>query len=310
MRMPLFLSARARSATLALSCFLAAILAATHATNEPRELAAASNHGRTDLDGDGLTDQQERNIGTLADHWDSDWDEYSDLEERARGSDPLDVNSVPADSAFAVGTCASLEGEYVSMVSAVYSAGGNLDEVQLEVGLVYGGRIFRISPRNYTYSRGFVYQGHDAQDRLAVVELAIPEVLVRRIGQVNLFSVVRGAGANAPAPSVSVLPLVDFSGVTVVVEQLFSNLVSSNNERPTGVTYRPLAGDDDIPVTWSGGEICAQRTSVVGTNGVSTVHEIDSAECESMDTYCSSQDCSSGVGTSLQLPDPGALAGG
>jgi hypothetical protein len=103
---------------------------------------------------------------------------------------------------------------------------------------------------------------------------------------------------------------VDFSGVTVVVEQHDSNTMSSDGDQPTGVVYRPLASDDQIPATWNGGEICYQSTSAVGTNGVSLVHEVESADCQPMDTYCSPQDCASGVGRPLELPDPGALAGG
>ena len=91
----------------------------------------------------------------------------------------------------------------------------------------------------------------------------------------------------------SVLPLVDFSGVTVGVESRRAVLALSGG-LPTGVVYRPLVPSDRIPSTWSGGEICFQHTTAVGVNGVSIVHEVESADCQPMDTYCSPGDCAAG----------------
>ena len=48
-----------------------------------------------DSDGDGLTDEQEEDLGTDPDNPDSDFDGYTDYEEYLAGSDPLDARSTP-----------------------------------------------------------------------------------------------------------------------------------------------------------------------------------------------------------------------
>ena len=50
--------------------------------------------GNLDSDGDGLTDQEERALGTDPNRVDSDGDGYSDWAEHKEGSDPLDATSV------------------------------------------------------------------------------------------------------------------------------------------------------------------------------------------------------------------------
>jgi len=303
-----FVRASARSTTFAALCLGGTVLiVAVLGRNEPA-LAAATNHGRTDLDGDGLTDQQELVIGTLPYRADTDGDAYSDLEERARGSDPLDHNSLPAVSSYGVGTCGSLENGLVSMLSAVYLHSSGVNSVDLQIGVVYHGHALRLQPSLYQNSRAFLYPGHDSQDTLAVVEVALPQSVVQRLGQVNLFSIVRGTMPGAPDPVVSVLPLVDFSGVTMAVEE--HNAVYSSGGGPSGVVYRPLTGGDQIPATWSSGQICFQRTAPVGVNGVSIINEVEASDCLDMDTYCNTTDCAAAVGQSLELPDPGALIGG
>jgi hypothetical protein len=49
----------------------------------------------SDTDGDGLTDEEERQIGTNVSVVDSDGDGFSDADEVRAGSDPLDPNSTP-----------------------------------------------------------------------------------------------------------------------------------------------------------------------------------------------------------------------
>ena len=131
---------------------------------------------------------------------------------------------------------------------------------------------------------------------------------MRRLGQVNLFSLMRGTSPGAE-PMVSLLTIVDFGGIAMSIEPRIAGL-SSNGGGATGVVYRPLAADAQIPSTWNSGQICFQATSAVGMHGVSIVQEIDAADCLPMDTYCSPGDCAASVGQPLELPDPAALAGG
>lgn len=275
-------------------------------------LAAASNSGRSDLDDDGLTDEQEDVLGTRVDLADTDADGFSDLEERARGSDPLAQNSVPAAQGFALGTLASLEGDQVSFLSAVYVDGASAEAFDVRLGIVYGGVPIYFRPSSFQYKRAFVRAGADTVDSLTVLEIAISQRLVQRLGQIDMFSVVRSTSPGAPGVAVSVVPLINFAGVIVSAEseELNYSPVNGGNGTPTGITYRPLAGDSGIPSSWTGGEICFQRTAAVGVDGVSVVHEVESADCQPMDTYCNPDACSASRGMSITLPDPAALAGG
>jgi len=275
-------------------------------------LAAATNTGRADLDGDGLTDVQEDVLGTRADLADSDGDAFSDLEERARGSDPLDRLSLPAERAFSLGTVASLEGGQVSLLSVIHINDAPSDDVELRLGFVYRGAPVYFRPSSFLLKRGFVRAGTDARDSLAVVEVGISQSLVTRLGQVDMFAVATSHITGVTGSAVSVVPLVDFSGVVVSVEaaELNYSPMNGGNGPPTGITYRPLTSDSGIPSTWSGGEICFQRTAAVGVDGVSIIHEIEAADCQPMDTYCSPADCAASRGKSIKLPDPAALAGG
>jgi hypothetical protein len=285
------------------------LVALTAFTDETPQLAAAGNYSRVDLDGDGLTDLQEIVIGTSPTDYDTDNDGYSDLEERARTSDPLSGLSFPQPSEYGVGMCASQNDGAVTLLSTVYLDEADATSIELEIGLVYRDFVIYLPPSGYAYSRGYVYPAHDQGDALVVIEIAISQAIVQRLGQINMFSIVRSTVPGGPDPVVSILPLVDFGGTTVLVEQLVPKLTQTGGG-PTGVVYRPLAGGDQIPSTWSGGEICWQRTSATGMSGVSVEHEVDAADCIPMDTYCSPSACQSGVGTTLMLPDPAALAGG
>jgi hypothetical protein len=303
-------TATLRSRAFAFACFGVALAAfGFSAKDEPALLANTSGAGRTDLDRDGLTDLQERVIGTLPYQADSDSDGFSDLEERARGADPLNPASVPEPAEYSVGSCASQEDGFVSVLSMIYVEGTQLDNVDLDLGFVFRGKKVRLSPTLQTYTRAFVYRAANPADTLAVIEIGLPENVVSRLKQVSMWNRISDTSSTAIDPFVSVLTLVDFSGVVMAVEPTVSR-VANTGGGATGVVYRPLAPDDRIPSTWEGGEMCFQRTSAVGMSGVSVVHEVDAADCIPMDTYCSPTDCAAGVGTALALPDAAALAGG
>jgi len=270
-------------------------------------LSATGSPDVDDLDMDGLSDVQELVLGTQPDEADSDGDGYNDLEEIARNSDPRDALSVPQPAEFSMALTASQTGTTVTMLATMFSEQSKAGDLRLELGVVYQGQMLPIRPRSFGTPHAFRAQS-SPNSRLTVVQFPIPAALVRRVGQVNVVSVLRDAVGNAE-PVVSILPLVNFSGITMQVVQTPA-MLSVTGGRPAGIIYRPLAGGNSLPSTWSGGEVCFQRTAAVGTNGVSVVHEVESAGCLPMDTYCSSGNCAAGVGRNIELPDPAALAGG
>jgi hypothetical protein len=196
------------------------------------------------------------------------------------------------------------------MLATIYAGASKVGSLRLELGVVYNGQVLRFSPQTFGPARGFREQPHTSGARLTVLEFPMPVALVRRVGLVNMVSILRDLSATPAEPVVSSMPLVNFSGIVVSAEQTPAMLNSTGSGRPAGIVYRPLAGDDQIPSTWNGGEICFQRTAAVGTNGVSIVHEVEAADCLPMDTYCSPVNCQAGVGRAIDIPDPAALLGG
>lgn len=307
-----FLRAPIRSALLGCACLGASVLAFALVAREQPGLAAASIIRRTDIDRDGLTDLQEYVLGTLPTKRDTDGDGFSDLEERARGSDALNVESIPQFSDFDLGMCASQEDGFVSVVSLVYLREARFDAATLEMGFLYRGRLIRMTPTVRQYTRGLLKRGAQASDKVAVLEVGLPEDLVRQLGQVTMFSILRGVDAAAE-PQVRSMTFRSFSDVVVLVEPAPTALMASGTlpgNMGTGVVYRPLVDPGAIPLSWSGGQMCFQRTSAVGMNGLSIVHEVDGAGCMPMDSYCSPDDCAANVGRAMRLPDPVALLGG
>lgn len=303
--------ARSRSTGIAASFFGVSVLAlAVLAKDEPR-LAASGQPDGTDLDKDGLSDAAEFVIGTQPNQADSDGDGFSDLEEFARGSDPAVATSLPEPSGFSLAIGASQTGDMVTVLATVFSDVTKVGKLTLDFGVVHKGRLYRIYPRSLGCPNAYLLRGSGRGDRLTVIEIPLPAEIVRRVGQVNVVGILRDTTPGATEPSVSILPLVNFSDITMSVQQTPATMgVWGSNSRPAGIVYRPLAGSNQIPSTWNSGEICFQRTAAVGMDGVSTVFEIEAAGCLPMDTYCSPGNCGAGVGTSIDLPDPGALVGG
>jgi hypothetical protein len=296
-----------RSASMAAVVSFGAVLTLVHALHDQLDLAARSEP-RTDSDGDGLTDLEEFVLGTSSDSEDSDGDGFEDLEEQARGTDPLDAVSLPQLPELDVGLYASAENGIVKLVSAVYVPDGNLQNLDFQMGLVLRGRPVLISPAIYSRAiRLLIFPGRAMGSRIVVAEIPIGESLIQRRGQLNIFAGIRNPIEDTAAVDVS--SLVDFSGVTMSVEPSTTPFFNGNAVA-NGVTYRPLGGDDQIPATWSSGQVCWQRMTPVGQNGASVVHEVDAANCQSTDSYCSPSDCSGSVGGLVELPDPGGLIGG
>src|SRR5262245_50495829 len=149
----------------------------TEARRDRPTLSASVNHGRPDQDADGLADTAEAVLGTRTDRADTDYDGYSDLEEQARGSDPRHPEYGPVPQSMRVGTCASTEDGFVAFTSAVYVAGGDIDNVDINVGVVHRGRIIEVPPSVFALSRGAIIPARDAGDSVVVIEIAFPECI-------------------------------------------------------------------------------------------------------------------------------------
>jgi hypothetical protein len=289
--------------------FLGGAAAALALSLRTQPILAASQVVRVDADGDGLTDLQEVVLGTSPDLDDSDADGFSDLEERARGSNPIENRSRPSAPQLDVGMFSTSEDGLLHLASAVYVPDGDLSALTFDFGVVLRGRPVVVAPGSYSgMMRVVIQSGTAVGSKVALVEIGVREVLLQRRGSISFFTGVGDPSVAAVAADVE--NLVNFSGVSMSVEERPANFMVNGAPAPTGVIYRPIGGDDQIPATWSSGQVCWQRTAPVGTNGANVVHEIEAASCEPMDSYCGSSDCSASVGRSVELPDPGSLVGG
>jgi len=275
---------------------------------------------RIDSDQDGLTDQEEGLLGTSPDAVDTDDDGISDLEEVARYSDPLDPADLPAHGLINLGMYASAVDGLVSLNSAIYAPPGSLLDLGFYLGAVIDGQPLIIpGPAVAHASRKFIYPASDG-GHLIVVEVPVPEWMVHQMGQLSFFA---GAALGDPlVPStpraVDTTTLASVAGLIMGVEDAPPDMASDDGgdggdddgQAGGGVIYRPLNDDDEIPSTLTGGQVCYQSVSPVGTNGANILYEVNSADCIPMDSYCSGADCAATVGKALEMPDPGALLGG
>jgi hypothetical protein len=279
--------------------------------HEEPGLAAAGRAPRFDIDGDGLSDNQELVLGTQPHRSDTDGDGYSDLEEKARSSDPLDAGSIPDGAELGLGMCASQENGRVTVQWTAYIDEAKIGAIEFQVGVVRNGLPVRFIPRTYRFSRRFLRDGRSIGDRLSAIEIDIPRHMMRRLGQMTLFGVLRDLTQGTTVqPLVTSMNLLDFSGVAVSSELRSIGVGGGGSGGVMGVGYRPLAPAHQMPTSWTSGEMCTHNVAAIGMNGAYVVHEVQSADCISMDTFCSPGDCAAAVGSTLQMPDAAALAGG
>jgi len=271
-----------------------------------RELAASGSIA-PDTDGDGLVDAQEEVLGTFIDLADSDQDGFSDLEEVARASDPLDAGSLPGSAELSIGLTVRADNGIITLVAPIYAPVGSFGNIDLELGVVFpDGTPYALQPSLYLpVLSGGVFAPQSPSHKVLLLEMPVPQGLVSGLGSLSLYGKVDDPDLALGA-SASAVNLVDFSGVPVLAQVA----PPSGAAFSPGIIYAPIVPDEDVPPSWSSGEICWQQASAVGMVGSSTAYEVTVGICTSSDTFCSGPDCSGLVGTSVLLTDPATLLGG
>jgi hypothetical protein len=266
--------------------------------------ASSSSLLGPDYDLDGVADGQEWVLATLPDNVDTDGDGYQDLEELARKSDPLLPASIPLAGPLSVGMYAYTEAGRLNLHTAIYVDGGDTTNLCFQLGLVLKNAPVVVAQSIYgPTTKAFYGSPADPTDKILVLEMPIPESLVLAIGKVSFYSRVDRLGTAEKALDVTNL-LVDPTVGIIRIEP--APLMVQGGK---GVVYRPL-GTGSAPSTSTTGQICWQRTSVVGTVGSSLVYEVEQASCEDFDSNCSPSGCAASVGGTITLPSPGGLLGG
>jgi hypothetical protein len=275
-----------------------------------------------DADGDGLVDAQEQVLSLNQNQADTDGDGYSDLEELARHSQPQMIQSVPLPSTVDLGLTARGDSNRLVVVFAIYLGTLQPSEVQLSMGALLGNRISEIPPWYFMREAWMqLVPAAEPGTSLMVVETSLPPHFVHALGNVTLYGVLEDAQTGA-ALVADVVDLSSQSGVVFLrasppVRAAFTQVTGINggsggNQPLSGSVYLPIppGGDGDIPMSWTPGQVCYQKTQIVGAGGGIMTHEVVEAECrDGWDAYCKT-DCAGSVGTTYQTLDPAVLVGG
>lgn len=300
-----------RSAWAPASCLIALLGALAYSLDEPKTLDATTRSPNSDFDTDGLIYQQEYLLGTDDDTADTDIDGYSDLEEIARGSDPLEPGSVPSDQDYSSSVFAYSQAGFLHFQAAVYVKNADTNGLRLEAGFVgKQGQSFVFGPDVIATASFNSKRATNAADLLIMMNLPIPESFITKLGQLNLFVrlVETGStpGSTTGAGSASTMTVVASAGTMMQVQ--FAPVSVNEGD---GVIYRPLTGPNDpAPSTAATGQVCWQNTFPVATNGNLIQFQILSASCQDFDAFCDATACSASAGDSVDLVDPSSLLGG
>jgi len=272
-------------------------------------LLAAAPMGGDDVDGDGFPDALELILGTDGLSADTDSDGIGDMEEVARQSDPLVYDSVPGTDPVSAGALARASDGALHASFPIYVQGGNFAGVGLEFGAYVSGVQLVIPPQVYMpISTVGIFAASTPGDVILMFTMSIPQSLVASLGSISLY--VRTAPIGAPAPTVAaVINLQSFGGVLVAVQATGGGVGVQGAGSQQETVYRPLSSGGEIPTSWTGGQICSQRSTTVGSVGPVLKQQVIASTCEDADASCSAE-CPNELGKLIELLDPLALLGG
>jgi len=288
----------------------------------PKGAVQASPIDHADADGDGLVDAQEQVLSLNQNQTDTDGDGYSDLEELARHSEPKMSQSTPLPSTLDLAMSARGDSNRLVVVFAIYLGDLQPADIQLSMGVLLGNRMGDIPPWYFMRDAWMTtVSGSAPGTTLMVVEACLPPNFVHALGNVSLYGVLEDSQTGV-ALAADVVDLSSQSGVVFMratppiratQAQVGGTGGSGGGSQPlSGSVYLPIppGGDGDIPMSWIPGEVCYQKTQIVGAGGGILTHEVVEAECrEGWDAYCKT-DCANSVGSTHDTLDPAVLVGG
>lgn len=279
-----------------------------------------------DSDGDGLDDLLEGVLGTRIDLVDTDGDGSSDLLEVARQTDPLRAADRPGSGSQRVGLAGYVENQMLTVLTAVYVPGGDVSAINLRFGVSIDGITAPVRSSIFLAASSVQTRTSSGSDSVYVFETRVSESSVHAFGNAAFYVIADQVGFDS---SPAVLQMVSFPGTGPVGEPMPvlmrpepappgmglnppgpSPQSQSGTRAGGGTIFRPLTADERVPLDWETGKICFQEMEPVGANGVNVVLQVDSAACETFDTFCAPSNCQATVGQTVEFVDPGALVGG
>ncbi len=282
----------------------------------PPALDATDIGASTDVDGDGLDDVLEALLGTEMQLADTDADLINDLEELARGSDPLDYFSVPvAGEGDGVGLAARQDSDLFMLTTMLFIEGGVLSGKHLRITIAsaaLNGSVQFTTAQILALSEVSVFPGANSADKIVAIETPFPANLLEALGGFAVVGTVEG-GVGGPILAATATTFVQSAGVLNAVSLMPAAASQGGSGSGVGVNpglaYKPIAPADQLPETYGPQEVCVQSTSVGGSSGAVVTYVVETSECVEADGFCSPL-CSTKGGSTVDIVDPLVLIGG
>ena len=305
----------ARFASLGAPILLGLLVATTVGAKPQAQLQARASFANAakqswilDQDGDGLDNALEFGQHSALDRVDSDGDGWNDAEELARGTLATAACSQPTLSASSVGARSYMRGGKLHTAFAVYLRDSSFANVHLDIGIYANSRMAPLAPSSYVQRMSVItVPTHDAGALVTILDVVLPSAPLIANGKMSIWGTLKIGNEFVSATAIN---LVMRDGTPSELIQPSQMAPNAEQQLGPGLLYRPLGGTQ-TPIQWSSGEICFQRMQAVGSHGAVVTQEVTSATCVTgWDGYCDGASCTTSVGTTVDLVDPGALIGG
>ena len=267
----------------------------------------------SDSDLDGIADAHEEVLGLSPDSADTDQDGWSDSEELTRGSNPKDKQDSPKKALIGLDVSGYADHSVMHIVTSVYLKGGLGSGHKFQLGAVHEGEIIILPPAAYLpFTEVTLVSGRGLTDAVYILDMKLPRRIVASLGDVSFFARTKPSNED-DFPVLASMNMTTKGGVPYEITPP-AVVTGGNPKTPRGSNggggfYTPLVPPSRLPAGASQGQVCVQRTRVVGSGGSGVQLEVLEADCVDGDGVCPAG-CKSTVGLSFNIIDPILLIGG
>ena len=266
----------------------------------------------SDSDLDGIDDVHEEVLGLSPDSADTDQDGWSDSEELTRGSNPKDKHDSPKKAPIGLDVSGYADAGVMHIVTSVYLKGGLGSGHKFQLGVVHEGEVIILPPAAYLpFTEVTLVSGRGPTDSIYILDMKLPRRIVASLGDVSFFARTKPSNGD-DFPVLASMNMTTKGGVPYEVTPP-TVIPGAKPKVPRGARgggfYTPLVPPSRLPSGATEGQVCVQRTRVVGSGGSGVQLEVIDANCVDGDGVCPAG-CKNTVGQSFNIIDPILLIGG